>query len=295
MPAPPESLPVTHHHDIYPGIEPSKFVGTLKGKVIYITGASRGIGEATAIAFAKSGATLFLASRKLETLDTVKADILGTVPEAKVGTYITDVVDHESVKASVEACVKEFGKVDVVISNSGTMEDFTQTIAQRDPNVWWETWEVNVKGSFNVARYALPELAKTKGYFIFISSVAAQLRPPGASSYASGKHAVNRIAEFAALESGGDDVKVFAIHPGGVKTALSKVGGPELAKVLNDDVQLPAWAMVRLVQGKEDYLSGRYVSVNWDLDEVHDKWKDAIINEDALKNRLALPSVAYTA
>lgn len=295
MPAPPENLPVTAHHNVYPGIEPSKFVGTLNGKVVFITGASRGIGEATAIAFARSGATLFLASRKQETLDTVKADIIAAVPDANVGTYISDVVDHESVKAAVEACVSEFGKVDVCISNSGTMEDFTQTIAQRKPEIWWQTWEVNVKGSFNVAHYALPELAKTKGYFIFVSSVGAQVRRSGASSYQSGKHAINRIAEFAAMESAGDGVKVFAIHPGGVKTELSKAGGPELAKVLNDDVQLPAWAMVRLVQGKEDYLSGRYVSVNWDLDEVYEKWKDAIINEDALKNRLALPSAAYQA
>jgi len=270
-------------------------VGTLKGKVVFITGASRGIGEATAIAFAKSGATVFLASRKKETLDTVKADILQTVTDAKVGTHVTDVVDHESVKAAVDACVKEFGKIDVVISNSGTMEDFTQTIAQRDPAVWWQTWEVNVKGSFNVAHYTLPELAKTKGYFIFVSSMGAQGRRPGASAYQTGKHAINRIAEFAALETADDGVKVFSIHPGGVMTELSKAAAKELAQVLIDDVQVPAWAMVRLVQGKEDYLSGRFFSVTWDLDEIHDKWKDAIIKEDALKNRLALPSAVYQA
>ncbi|KZP00359.1 NAD-P-binding protein [Calocera viscosa TUFC12733] len=295
MPAPSEFLPVTIHHDVYPGIEPSKFVGTLKGKVIFITGASRGIGEATAIAFAKSGASLFLASRKQETLDAVKADILKAVPDAKVGTQTTDVVEHESVKAAVEACVKEFGKIDVVISNSGTMEDFTQTIAQRDPDVWWRTWEVNVKGSFNVAHYTLPEVAKTKGYFIFVSSMGAQGRRPGASGYQSSKHAINRIAEFAAIETAQEGVKVFSLHPGGVKTELSNAAAKELAGVLIDDVQVPAWAMVRLVQGKEDYLSGRFISVTWDLDELNEKWKDAIINEDALKNRLALPSAAHTA
>jgi len=293
MPAPPEVLPVTWHTNVYPGIEPSKFVGTLKGKVVFITGASRGIGEATAIAFAKSGATLFLASRKQETLDTVKADIVKSVPDAKVGTYITDVTDHENVKAAVDACLKEFGKLDVVISNSGAMEDFKQTIAQRDPDVWWKTWQVNVQGSFNVAHYTLPELAKTKGYFIFVSSMGAQGRRPGASGYQTSKHAINRIAEFAAMESAEDGVKVFSIHPGGVKTELSSAAAKELEHILIDNVQLPAWAMVRLVQGKEDYLSGRFVAVNWDLDEVYEKWKDAIVEEDALKNRLALPSAAY--
>ncbi|KZT53704.1 NAD(P)-binding protein [Calocera cornea HHB12733] len=295
MPAPNEFLPVKIHHEVYPGIEPSKFVGTLKGKVVFITGASRGIGEATAIAFAKSGASLFLASRKQETLDQVKSDIISAVPDVKVGTLTTDVEQHESVKAAVEGCVKEFGKIDVVISNSGTMEDFTQTIAQRDPDVWWKTWEVNVKGSFNVAHYTLPELSKTKGYFIFVSSMGAQGRRVGASAYQSGKHAINRIAEFAAMETADDDVKVFSIHPGGVMTDLSKVAAKELAAVLIDDVQLPAWAMVRLVQGRDDYLSGRFVSVTWDLDELEEKWKDAIISEDALKNRLALPLAAQKA
>ncbi|KZP00362.1 NAD-P-binding protein [Calocera viscosa TUFC12733] len=291
MSAPPEDLPVTHHHDVYPGIEPVKFAGSLKDKVVFITGASRGIGQATAIAFAKSGASVFLAARKQETLDAVKADILEAVPIAQVGTYATDVVDHESVKAAVAACIKQFGKLDVVISNAGTMEDFTQTMAQRDPDVWWRIWEVNIKGSFNVAHYTLPELAKTKGYFIFVSSVGGQRRDIGVSSYATGKHAINRLAEFATIETPG--VKVFSVHPGAVKTELALAGGSFLTEMLIDHVQLPAWTMVRLVQGTDDYLSGRYLSVNWDLDEVNDKWKNAIINEDALKNRLALPSAVY--
>ncbi|KZT53707.1 short-chain dehydrogenase/reductase SDR [Calocera cornea HHB12733] len=297
MPTPPEDLPVTHHHDIYPGIAPSRFAGSLKGKVVFITGASRGIGEATAVAFAQSGASLFLASRKRATLDGVKDSILKAVSDTKVGTRVTDVVDHKSVRAAIEACVKEFGRLDVVVSNAGTMENFGQStytaMAEHDPDGWWQIWEVNVKGSFNVAHYALPELGKTKGYFIFLSSIGAQRRDHGASSYPTGKHAVNRIAEFAAIETPG--VKVFAVHPGAVKTELSKAGGPWLAKILIDDVQLPAWTMVRLVQGTDDYLSGRYVSVNWDLDEVHDQWKEAIVEEDALKNRLALPSAAHKA
>jgi len=269
-------------------------VDTLKGKVVFITGASRGIGEATAIAFAKSGATVFLASRKQDTLEAVKSDIVRAVPGAKVGTHVTDVVDHASVKSAVEACVKEFGKLDSVISNSGISETLTDSITERDPPTWWLTWEVNVKGSFNVAHYALPELAKTKGYFMFITSTGAQLRFPGRSSYMSGKHAINRIAEFAALETADSGVSVFALHPGRIKTELSKTIGPIAEPYLTDDVQLPAWTMVRLVQGKEDYLSGRYVSANWDLDEVYG-YKDAIVSEDALKNRLALPAAAYKA
>jgi len=293
MAPPPEVLPVTLRHDIYPGIDPKKFAGSAKGKVIFITGASRGIGEVTAKAFAQCGADIFLASRRNETLEQVKADILKDFPEAKIGTHVTDVTKHEKVKEAVDACVKQFGKIDVVISNSGTMESWGKvgtSISERDPDVWWQTWEVNVKGSFNVAHYTIPELAKTKGYFIFISSAGAQGRRFGASAYQTGKHAINRIAEFAAMEHAEQGVKVFSLHPGGIKTDLAKAGGAELAELLVDELPLPAWTMVRLVSGNEDYLSGRYISASWDLDEVDSKFKEAIIRDDALKNRLALPS-----
>ncbi|EJU05104.1 oxidoreductase [Dacryopinax primogenitus] len=287
MPVPAEDLPVTHHHTIYPGIEPSKFSNTLTNKIVFITGAFRGIGAATAIAFARSGASLFLVARNKETLDKVKDSILQVVPNANIETWVVDVVDHLQVQEAVRGCLTAFGQIDVVISNAAEID---AAIVQQEPSVWWHTWEVNIKGSFNVAHFTLPELEKTKGYLMLLSSIGAQRRDIRTSGYASGKHAINRIAEFAAIES--PSVTVFSVHPGAVMTELAKSGGDFLAPLLIDDVQLPAWTMVRLVQGKEDYLSGRYISVNWDLDEVHDDWKNAILEDDALKNRLALPSGA---
>jgi len=291
MAPPAEDLPVKHHQTVYPGIDPSKFRDSCKGKVVLITGASRGIGEATAYAFAECGATLFLISRNQATIDNTIKEVEARFPGTKVGSAVADVVQHEQVGAAVGKCIELFGKIDVAISNSGAMETLGVKMADLE-NVddWWQIFEVNVRGSFNVAHYVLPYLEKTKGYIIFISSVAAQLRVPGSSAYQSTKHVINRVAEFAHLEHGDAGVKVFSLHPGGVKTELAKSGGERLLSILNDDVTLAPWTMVRLVSGSDDYLTGRYVSSAWDLDEVAQKYREKILADDALKNRLALPS-----
>jgi hypothetical protein len=87
------------------------------------------------------------------------------------------------------------------------------------------------------------------------------------------------------------DVKTFAVHPGSIITEMSKeildIWEPE-GGVL-DSIQLPAATLMRLTSGRDNYLSGRYVSANWDLDEVEEKYKDKIVEEEALVSRLAIP------
>ncbi|KZP00332.1 NAD-P-binding protein [Calocera viscosa TUFC12733] len=286
-----EDLPVTFHHDIYPGIEPEKYKSTASGKIVFITGASRGIGEATALAFAQSGASLFLVARKVETLTAVKESILKAAPETRIGLQPADVVVPEQVEAAVLACISHFGRIDIAIANAGASEKFGLGLVDIDPNEWWRIWEVNVRGTFNTAHFVVPYLAKTKGYLLITTSRAAQKRRAGTSAYASSKHAINRITEFIALEHEADAIKVFALHPGSVKTDMAiNDGGPMIAHLLIDDVNLPAWTMVRLTSGSEDYLSGRYVSAYWDLDEVAVRFKEGILREDTLKNRLSLPT-----
>ncbi|KZT53671.1 NAD(P)-binding protein [Calocera cornea HHB12733] len=285
-----EDLPVTFHHDIYPGIHPKKYKDTAAGKIVFITGASRGIGAATAIAFAESGASLFLVARKLDTLNAVKTSILEASPGTAIGLHPADVVASEQVEAAVQACIAQFGRIDITIANAGASEKFGRGLVDIDPSEWWRIWEVNVRGTFNTAHYVIPYLAKTAGYLLITTSRAAQKRREGTSAYASSKHAINRIAEFIALEHDSDGIKVFALHPGSVKTDMAiNDGGPMIAHLLIDDVKLPAWTMVRLASGSEDYLSGRYVSAYWDLDEVAVQFKEGIMRDDALKNRLSLP------
>ncbi|KAJ7081462.1 NAD-P-binding protein [Mycena crocata] len=286
MAPPAEDLPVTRMSDIYPGIDPKPhFEGqTYKGKVVLVTGASRGIGEEIALFYARSGASISLAGRKPSDLAEVKTKILAQVPKAPVEVFVADVMDTQAVKAAVEGTVKAFGKLDIAVANAGKADPWKKT--STDPDNWWKTMEVNIRGVYNVAHFALPELAKTKGYNIIIGSMGAQMRMPFASSYVTSKHAVNRLNEYIHTEH--PDVKTFSLNPGAIKTSMAD-NNPEAAPWLIDTIQLPAATCLRLTSGKEDWLNGRYVSANWELDEVATTWKAKIIEQDALVNRLHVP------
>ncbi|KAG8981283.1 hypothetical protein FRC05_004185 [Tulasnella sp. 425] len=276
MAAPRDEKYPTLVHDVYPGIEPSKFKGSHNGKVVFITGGATGIGLETAKAFAQSGASVFIAARRLPQLQAAKAEIekLG----AKVGIASVDVTSYESVKAGVSAAVELFGRIDIVIANAGLYPE-TQTNS-------------NLQGTYFTLHATLPELVKTgNGYFIALSSSLAQARIPGESAYNITKHAVNRLIEWVDIEYKKDGVKAFAVHPGLIETDLSK----QIRETTFKDVGLPmqspklfAWTAVRLTSGSEDWLSGRFYDSTWDLDEIA-KSKSEIVDQDVLKNRLALP------
>jgi len=286
--APSEDLPVTRMSDVYPGIDPKPYfqAQTYAGKVVLVTGASRGIGQEIALFYARAGASVSLVSRDQASLDAVKKIILGDVPKAKVQTFVADVCDTKSVKSAIDGTVKAFGRLDITIASAGKADPWKKPFTEYDPDNWWKTMEVNIRGVYNVIHFALPELAKTKGYSIIIGSIGAQMKMPFASAYVTSKHALNRLNEYAHTEH--PDVKCFCVHPGAIKTAMAD-NNPEAAPWLIDTLQLPAATLLRLTSGKEDWYSGRYVSANWNLDEVDANWKEKIIAEDALLNRLHVP------
>ncbi|KAG8953234.1 hypothetical protein FRC04_002644 [Tulasnella sp. 424] len=262
--------------DVYPGIEPSKFKGIHNGKVLFITGGATGIGLETAKAFAQSGASVFIAARRLPQLQAAKAEIekLG----AKVGIASVDVTSYESLKAGVTAAIELFGRIDIVIANAGRYPE-----TQKNSNL---------QGTYFTLHATLPELVKAgNGYFIALSSALAQTRIPGESAYNITKHAVNRLIEWVDIEYKKDGIKAFAVHPGLIKTDLSKQIWETTLKGLDIPTQSPrlfAWTAVRLTSGSEDWLSGRFYDSTWNLDEIA-KSKSEIVDQDALKNRLALP------
>ncbi|KZS87418.1 NAD-P-binding protein [Sistotremastrum niveocremeum HHB9708] len=288
MSVPAEDLPVTHHHDVYPAIDPSAHFQnqTYKGKVVLITGSSRGIGQEVALFYARAGATVVLVARQQSTLDAVRDVIVKEVRTATLASFVADVTKTTQVQAAVEGAVKKFGKLDIVLANAGTINEMKKPFTENDPDEWWNTIEVNVRGVYNVAHYALPHLDKTSGYFLITSSVAAQFRFPNSSAYQLSKHAVGRLNEFIKLEH--PKVKTIAVHPGGIMTKLADLV-PEIHQLLVDTLQLPAATILQLTSGKYDWFSGRFVSSNWDLGEVESQFKEKILAEDALVSRLAIP------
>jgi NAD(P)-dependent dehydrogenase (short-subunit alcohol dehydrogenase family) len=213
----------TAHHDRYESIDPKGTLnGSATGKVVFIAGASRGIGQATAVAFAEAGAAaVYVTARSEASLKETCALIAKANLETKTAYSLCDVTDADQVAASVADCVAQFGSIDIADANAGFLGPWVK-IAESDPATWWKNWEINVQGTYHVVRYTLPHLiesAKTRdngGHLILLSSIGAQLLMPGASDYQTSKHAINRLCEFVQSDHGEDGIKCFAVHPGGV-------------------------------------------------------------------------------
>jgi NAD(P)-dependent dehydrogenase (short-subunit alcohol dehydrogenase family) len=144
-------------------------------KVVLITGASRGIGRETALYYARAGASVAIVARTSDALNETKDIIVAAVPGADVFVLTADVRDIESVRSAVDGVLGHFGKLDILIANAGAITSFTpgencllpsylgelilflsKGFDKKDPNAWWNTFEVNIRGVFNIVRYSLP-------------------------------------------------------------------------------------------------------------------------------------------
>jgi len=289
-------LDLETHHAQYADIDPrTTLQGSAADKTIYLSGASRGIGQATAVAFAQAGAgAIYITARSAKALEETKAQITDANPDTRCAYRVCDVTDADQVKAAVEDCVTRFGSIDVADANAGYLDKWLK-IGESDIESWWWSWEVNLKGTYYVARFCLPHLIESArrhaaggasgGHLILISSVGAQMLMPGASDYQTSKHAINRLCEFINVDHGEDGIKCFAIHPGGVPTALGKNMPEAIHAYLVDEPELAAGFIVWLCSGKADWARGRYLSSNWDVNALL-QMKDQIIEDDLLVNRL---------
>jgi NAD(P)-dependent dehydrogenase (short-subunit alcohol dehydrogenase family) len=284
------------HHISYPEIDPrSGLKYSAQGKVIFIAGASRGIGQATAISFAQAGAkAIYLTARSRNDLESTQSLVREANPQTQCAWSVCDVTDASAVEAAVADCVATFGGIDAADANAGFLGPWVK-IGESDPAGWWKNWQVNVQGTYHVIRYTLPHLiqsaasfgaqGKSSGHLILLSSVGAQLLMPGASDYQTSKHAINRLCEFVQVDHGDDGIKCFALHPGGVSTELGLSMPHALHEYLIDEPQLAANFAVWLCSGKADWAKGRYLSANWDVDELT-ALQDKILNNDLLVNRM---------
>jgi NAD(P)-dependent dehydrogenase (short-subunit alcohol dehydrogenase family) len=289
-------LSLTPHHELYAEIDPSVALkGSASGKVVFLSGASQGIGQATAVAFARAGAAaVYLTARSAQGLEETKSKVLKANLETRCEYSLCDVTDEQQVKAAIAECVKKFGGIDVADANAGYLAKWSK-IGESDAASWWRTWEVNIKGTYCLIRHVVPHLidsAKTHsangrsgGYLILISSVGAQLLTPGASDYQTSKHAINRLCEFVNVDHGEDGLKCFAADPGGVATSLANNMPEEMHAHLVDSPDLAAGFIVWLCSGAADWATGRFLSSNWDVAELS-QLKNHILQNDLLVNRL---------
>jgi len=199
---------------------------TFENKVVLITGGTSGIGRATAIAFAKEGATVVVSGRrKAEGAETI------TYVEKAGGKGLfvqCDVSDEAQVKSLVETTVKEFGRLDIAVNNAG-IEGTPTPLIEATVEQYQQVFDINVKGVFLSMKYELLAMLKTGGGSIVNTSSAAGSNGfPGMSLYGGTKHAVNGLTKTAALEYARQNIRVNTVSPAGVETDMLQrfVGKP---------------------------------------------------------------------
>lgn len=188
-------------------------------KNVIITGASSGIGEATARLLASKGYNLSLAARSLDKLEELKSQLVGN--GLKIIVQQTDVTKRDEVKELAKSTIEELGSVDVLVNNAGIMPlSFLKNLHEEE---WEQMIDVNIKGVLNGVGAVLPNMMQNKkGHIINISSVAGVKVYPTSSVYCGTKWAVEAITEGIRLELGKEfNIRTTSIRPGATKSNLA--------------------------------------------------------------------------
>ncbi|MBO0419428.1 SDR family oxidoreductase [Vagococcus fluvialis] len=203
---------------------------TIQNKVVVITGASSGIGEATAVLLARKGAKLILGARREEQLKLLKNKI--NIEGGEAFYLVTDVTEREDNIALINLAKEKFGKVDVLFLNAGLMPN--SPLSELKSHEWKRMVDVNLMGVLNGIEAALPEFISQKsGQIITTSSVAGLKAYPGGAVYGATKWAIRNLMEVLRMESAqeGTNIRTSTIYPAAINTELLEtISGKELSE-----------------------------------------------------------------
>ena len=197
-------------------------MGKLNGKIVFITGASSGIGEATARAFAAEGARLLLAARRYSRLQELQPELM-KAGAAEVHLLELDVRDRAKVESSVAGLPPEWQTIDVLVNNAGLSRGLDK-LQEGKPEDWDEMIDTNVKGMLYVTRSVVPGMiARGVGHVVSLGSTAGEITYPKGAVYCATKAAERAINDGLRQDVLGTPVRVTSVDPGMVETAFSEV------------------------------------------------------------------------
>ncbi|RVX74623.1 hypothetical protein B0A52_01749 [Exophiala mesophila] len=269
--------------DVYEYISPSNASNKQAGKIIVITGGGTGIGASISRIWIQAGAEgVVIAGRRKDVLDKTVQDLKGiATADTKVLGVQADVVQESDMKDLFETVKTTFGRTaDVVVANAGYVPPST-LVAEQDISIWWQGYEVNVKGLHNTAVQWIRSQQNPKepqGTFISVSSALGGFAFPGGSSYGSSKLAGHRYVEYLGLEY--PKIRTFITIPGIVATEALEEWLLPYAK---DSVELTGALSLYLSTNRADFLKSSLISVNWDI-ETLERHQDEV-QRGALKLR----------
>jgi 3-hydroxy acid dehydrogenase/malonic semialdehyde reductase len=197
-------------------------MATFQGKTVFITGASSGIGRATAIAFAREGARLLVCARRLEPLEELRQTLAAAGAPA-VHIFELDVQKRANVEAAITNLPADWKDIDVLVNNAGLSRGLAK-LYEDDPENWEEMIDTNVKGLLYVTRSVVPGMvARGRGHVINLGSTAAYITYANGAVYCATKAAEKSISEGLKIDLMGTPVRVTSVDPGMVETDFSKV------------------------------------------------------------------------
>ena len=264
--------------------------------VVCVTGASRGVGAQTAKAFAEAGATGLILTARTEsglhkTRDACKA--AGKSADLKISTVVSEIGTREAAEHIARVINDEHGRLDVLVNNAGILSTkesaFAATLEDMDDDQFEIPTQVNYFGRIHMIKHLTPILrdspngAKT---VVNVSSISGHLTQGTPFGFNISELATNRLTEIMAEMYAQDGILFHAVHPGFVKDTAFPPGFPEAIKQFShDDMSLCGAFMIWLVKQRREWLNGRYISANWDVEELEAK-KDEIVEGDKLKMRM---------
>jgi NADP-dependent 3-hydroxy acid dehydrogenase YdfG len=206
----------------------------IEGKIVVITGASSGLGEAAARFVSAQGACVALGARRIDRLESLAKELRGE----RTLAVQTDVTRHDQVKRLVDSAVEKFGRIDVIINNAGLMPN--SPLERLKIEDWDRMIDVNIKGVLYGIAAVLPHMKQQRsGHIINVASVAGLKVRAGGAVYAATKHAVRALSEGLRLEVKPYNIRTTVISPGAVATELpSTITDPEILENMRNVYEL---------------------------------------------------------
>lgn len=234
------------------------------GKTVLITGASRGIGAATAKAFAKAGANVVLTARSKDQIEDLAAEITKT--GGKAIAIACDVSDFGQMQAAVDAATRVFGGLNILINNAGVVDPIGP-LAQADPEDWGRTIDINLKGVFNGMRAALAVM-QSGSTILTVSSGAAHSALEGWSAYCTSKAGAAMLTKAADIENRQRGIRIMGLSPGTVATDMQvkiRASGINPVSKLDPSAHIsakwPAKALLWMCTKASDDFLGQEISL----------------------------------
>ncbi|KAK5652206.1 hypothetical protein OQA88_10703 [Cercophora sp. LCS_1] len=264
-----ENLPADYfftrnvYQDVYPSIDPSSPSLSLAGKVVIITGASRGIGaKGIAPSFAHAGAkAIILVATNAIKLAEVEATLHEINPAVQTLSVATDISSASSVASLFETVNAKFGHADILTNNAGVNAG-GGNIHEEDPDAWWRNFEINTKGAFLLSQSFLKSLPSptTHATIVNLVTAGAWYVHPNMSGYTISKLAALELT--AHIAAAYPNVTAVALHPGLVETDMLMDLSGERAKFLSGRVVAANWSVDGLVEKKGEIEEGNLLRVD---------------------------------